>query len=188
MNITIPVRKAGRSIQVDLTRLVAFDPEQFDAIVKESPKLMYVLAYGLTQSLNDAHAADTKKTNATPEIIMAQVEKKLAAIYDGTIRVKGSGAAVNPVEREAMKIARKWWKDQGVGKQNAAIGKMRTRDSFAELEDEAIADAIMATYAKSAGVMEKAQAIVAVNAKKVDDDFDIESLMAIDESDETESE
>lgn len=198
MKLTIPVRKAGRSIQVDLARLAEFSgiaeehrstvAADLENVLANSPKLAYVLAYGLTQSLNDAHAAEGKKTAATPESIMALVEKKLAAIYDGTIRVKGSGTAVNPVEREALKISRAWWKSKGEVQQNAAIGKMRTRDTYAEMDDKDIAQAIIEAYAKSAGVVEKAQAIVAVNQKKVEDDFDIDELLGEEETEESDEE
>lgn len=207
MFITIPVRKAGRSINVDMDRLIGekVDIATFVAqvnsgetpnehwlayVLDRSPKLQYVLAYGLTQSLNDAHAADTKKTSATPDTIMAAVEKKLAAIYDGSVRVKGKSAGSgDPVEREAFKIARKWWKSKGVAAQNAAIGKLRgIHEKLVDVEDAAIADLIIAANAKSASTIEKAQAIVAANSLKVEDvEIDIESLMS-DEDEESDDE
>lgn len=209
MNITIPVRKAGRSINVDTAKLVNVNESVvsaiqefkdgegnyvilFDAILNASKSITYALSYGLTQSLNDSHAADTKKTNATPDSIMGTVQKKLDAIYAGTIKTKGSAAASgNPVEREATKLARRWWKAKGVAAQNAAIGKTRgAHEKLTDVEDEKIADLIVNTYAKMADIVAKAEAIVAANNLKVEDvEIDLADLMdeESDESDEDDS-
>lgn len=193
--LSIPVRKAGRSINVDTDLLLPNNGEaefeQFNALLAQAPKLRYVLTYGLTQSLNDAHAADTKKTNATPDTIMAQVEKKLAAIYDGTIRVKGSGASgLTPIMREAMKLARAWWKSKGEAAQNATIGAVRaTSDLFTDLDDKTMVEKILLNYAKRDAIQTHAAEIVEVNAKQVDSgEVDLTELgFEVEEIDEDDS-
>jgi hypothetical protein len=199
MNITIPVRKAGRSIDVDTLKLCGGNETfamQLDTVLTACKSVAYSITYGLTQSLNDSHAADTKKTDYTPDSIMGTVQKKLDAIYNGTLKLKGkSVVSGNPVERLAMKLAKQWWKGLSVATQNAAIDKVRAVSHRWENADDAeIAVAILASNAKTQ--MGKAADIVAANAKKVDVDIDIADFMDVaalphpddfDESDDDES-
>ena len=187
--ITIPVRKAGRSINVDTLKLCGGNESlatQLDTVLAACKSVAYSVSYGLTQSLNDAHAADKIGDSVTPDSIMGTVEKKLLAIYDGSVRAKGKGVVGNPVEREAMKLARKWWKSFGLAAQNAAIGKMREKyESLVNATDEQITDLIVAANAKLPATVEKAKAIVAANNLKVENvEIDIENLMETDESEQ----
>lgn len=100
--IQIAIRKAGRVVDVDT--------EAFGLDWAELPSnAQYVFRYGLTQSLNDAHAAESvPNDDAGRNSIMAIVEKKLDAIVNGTVRVAGSGGAriVDPIARLIMRYAR----------------------------------------------------------------------------------
>jgi hypothetical protein len=68
---TIRIGTAG-SIDVDTDRL----PEAAKA---------HIFAYGLKQILNDARSALTNKSGAAPDAVMAAVQKKLDALYTGTV-------------------------------------------------------------------------------------------------------
>lgn len=94
----INIGKISRAIDVDLSRF-GFDESAL------SPQAAYVVRYGLTQSLNDAHAAEKRPDDGSnDDAIYAIVEKKLEAIYTGiSQRV---GAPRDPVGAEATRLAR----------------------------------------------------------------------------------
>lgn len=83
---TINIGKADTDIQVDLSTL-------------PPASLVYLVDYGLKQSLNDAAAAETEA-----ELVMAKVNKRLDALRDGTIRIH-AGRTGDSVKAEAIRIA-----------------------------------------------------------------------------------
>lgn len=90
----IAITKIGRTIDVDLNRF----GNELETSIGALPALAYVVKYGLTQSLNDAHAAEKFDGSETAaDNIQAIVEKKLAAIYSGEIAMRGVGAPRDPV-------------------------------------------------------------------------------------------
>jgi hypothetical protein len=186
MQLPIYIKKTGRSINVDTLAMVGeSNVATFDRILETCKPVAYALAYGLTQSVNDAHAAIALTEGV--DKVMSAAEKKLAAILAGTVKVRGASRThADPIMHEALKIARAWWKGKGDGAQNAAIGKIRAKGGkFDDMEDSAIADIIINAFANTESTQDKAKAIVAANATKVDDDFDLDEIMADeDESDE----
>lgn len=62
--------------------------------------LYYLMAYGLKQSLNDAHASAKDLTEA-----LASVDKRLQKILDGTMGERATREALDPIEAEAIKLA-----------------------------------------------------------------------------------
>jgi protein-tyrosine-phosphatase len=94
----ITIGKTGAEMQID-----------FDAFTDAGKA--YVIKYGLTQSLNDAHAAmkreDGQSEAAFFDAVQAVVDKKLAAIASGEVRVAGVAKMPrDPIAAEAQKIAR----------------------------------------------------------------------------------
>lgn len=88
----IRINKADRTLNVNVDEL--------------SPAVMeYVVRYGLTQILNDAHSTINSKENGAAEKAMAMAEKKLSALLTGDIRVAGTRTS-DPVRKVAMDSAR----------------------------------------------------------------------------------
>lgn len=83
---------------------VAVDYDAFTDAVKN-----YVVVYGLTQILNDAHSSVTaaSEPDATKraEAVMALVEKKLAAMVAGDVRMRQGGSRKDRVTARAIEIA-----------------------------------------------------------------------------------
>lgn len=89
----IRIKKADRTITV---RWDDFNDEVRD----------YVIRYGMTQILNDCHSQLTKdKPDFSPENVMALVEKKLAAMYAGDLRVKRGESDRDPIGEMMIDIA-----------------------------------------------------------------------------------
>lgn len=94
----IPLGRAAKygQLNVELERL----PYQ----VKD-----YIFEYGLRQVLNDAMATKTDEDGnvLTAEEIVAKAEKRLANLYDGTLRSRSAGDAepLDPFEAECYRIA-----------------------------------------------------------------------------------
>ena len=186
MQLPIYIKKTGRSITVDTLAMVGeSNVAMFDRILETCKPVAYALAYGLTQSVNDAHAAIALSEGV--DKVMSAAEKKLAAIIAGTVKVRGAARThANPIMHEAMKIARAWWKAKTDTEKNAGIGKVRAKGgNFDDMEDSDIADIIITAFAGTESTQNKAEAIVAANATKVDDDFDLDEIMP-DESDDNE--
>src|SRR4030095_15570030 len=176
MQLPIRIKKTGQTINVDTLAMVGNNPAfavQLEAVLAHKPVM-----YGLTQSVIDAHATLTLAGDGV-EKVMAAAQKKLAAILTGTVKVRGTTVThADPIMHEAMKLANKWWKGKGDGGQNAAIGKIRAKGGrFDDMEDKAIVEVILAAYCADESTQEKAEAIVAANAMKVDDDFDLDEIM-----------
>lgn len=179
MQIMIPVAKCNRAIQVETDRLIdnESDRAQFAEIMTRSPKLAYPFVYGLTQTLNDAHANEPNVEKA-----YALAEKKLARVYDGSVQVRGSGGRKgDPIARECAKRAQARWDKLGVGAQNAAIGKARAKPAFAESDDATIVAAILAAFAKLPEIVEAATKEVEsrrkANAAANAVEFDVDALL-----------
>jgi hypothetical protein len=88
--LIIPVRKTESDYAI---RLADVNPDN----------LARLFMYGVTQVTNDCHAS-VKET----EHVQAAIDKRWDAIYSGDWRVRaaGSGESANPVEREALAMAR----------------------------------------------------------------------------------
>lgn len=92
----VSIGKIGASVDVDYAA--------FAANVQE-----YVVAYGLTQILNDAHSSVTEKaepnTAKREAAVMALVEKKLAALVSGNVHMRSGGSRKDRVTARAIEIA-----------------------------------------------------------------------------------
>lgn len=169
--ITIPVSKVSRGINLDVVDLLPADAadEMVAAFVsawEASPALRYAVQYGLTQSVNDAHAA-MKLSDNSPDAIVAVAEKKLEAILTGSVSRGGGGATRNPLETEIRKLA-----TQSV---KAAI--KRSGLKVADIDKEKVADLIQTTIDQNREgleatakklLAEKAAAQVTVNISGLD--------------------
>ena len=98
----ISIQKIGQSVDVDFQALPQLSQE-------------FIINYGLRQILNDCHSSITLKSKAEYQDdhaifaadVMNAVNAKLAAIVAGDLTTRrGSGQPADPVEREALKIAR----------------------------------------------------------------------------------
>lgn len=134
----------GRNVLIARTHVVAVDETKFSDQVRE-----YIFSYGLKQILNDAGSAAK-----TAEEKLAMAEKKLQAMYDGTIRTAGSRASVDPVKAEAERMA---W--EVLSKALRASGK-----KIKDVTDEAKADLVAKYLAKYPDTMEKAKEALAAKA------------------------
>jgi len=188
MQLPIYIKKTGETITVSTFDLVngnEIAAAQLDLMLANCKPVAYAIAYGLTQSVNDAHAALTRAVDGT-EKVMAAAQKKLNAILAGTVKVRGAARThADPVMHEATKLANKWWKGKGDGGQNAAIGKIRAKGGrFDDMNDSDIIEIILASFAQSDATQAKAQAIVDANALTADEDFDLDEIGLDEESDE----
>lgn len=80
------------------------EPGRFSTIVNN-----HVYLYGLRQILNDAMAdkTDDDGNALSDEAIVAKAQRRLNTLYSGELRVPSmSSEPVDPVEREAFRIAR----------------------------------------------------------------------------------
>jgi len=95
---TIAIRKIGESIDID-----------FDSLPAESVR--YVVAYGLTQIFNDAHASVVKKSydpakndgTSFEAAVMDKVAARLDSLRDG--EVPGARTPADPKKAEAKRRA-----------------------------------------------------------------------------------
>lgn len=113
--------------------MLQVDGEKFNEVVNR-----HIYDYGLRQILNDAMADKTDEDGVQlpPDQIVAKAEKRLAALYAGELRVRGTSAEpLDPVEREAYRMARDKiaeqfkslgiWPAKGTGKFQAAVDARR---------------------------------------------------------------
>lgn len=95
--VTVPLGRAGKYGQMGVT--VGLLPEHVRA---------YVFVYGLRQVLNDAMATkvDEDGNALSADEIVAKAEKRLANLYDGTLRSRSSGDAepIDPFDAECYRI------------------------------------------------------------------------------------
>lgn len=110
----------------------------------------YVIRYGLTQILNDAHSSvtATEEPDATKrgEQALTLAEKKLQAMVNGEVRAFG-GRTGDPVQAEANKLAR-----------NAILKALKAQGRKAkEVEPEAMRTAIAKYLAGNPKVLEIAK-------------------------------
>jgi hypothetical protein len=102
----INIGKLNETVDVDVDRLSA-------------EVMTYVVRYGLTQILNDAHSSVTEKAypdaDEREEAVHGLVHKKLDALYSGEIRVNAvRGDAVQRMALDmAEKIAKDIWRKSG---------------------------------------------------------------------------
>lgn len=167
--VSIPVKKIGRSIDVDTTRLIDAERQaEWPAVWNDSARLRYALIYGLTQTLNDAHASLAYPANSA-DAIMGTVQKKLDAVYAGTVRTGGTGGEsgpVDPVVIEARKLARVAFMKNKKEDREAAVAQMRNMPAFAKYaagkkRDSRIVAAIVRVMARDESIMATARENVA---------------------------
>lgn len=98
-HLQIPLGRNGKygMLDVELERL-------------PQPVLQYVFEYGMRQVLNDAMAEKTDENGEalSTEAIVAKAEKRLEALYAGTLRTRRAGDAetLDPFEAEFHKLVR----------------------------------------------------------------------------------
>lgn len=136
----ISIGKANQTIVVD-----------FGALPKTAQD--YVIKYGLTQCLNDAHSSVTAKEvpndDERAEQAMALAEGKLEALLRGEVRAFG-GRTGDPIKAEANRIA--VLAVRNILRANGKKTKDYTAEQLAQARDNWIA--------KNPGVMETAKANV----------------------------
>lgn len=163
--VTVPLGRGGKygSIAVDQSRL-------------NETVSQHIWDYGLRQILNDAMADKTDDDGAPlpTDQIVAKVEKRLAALYAGELRVRNGSAAepLDPVEREAFRMAREKiteqfkslgiWPKKGTDKFQQAVDARRIATHS---EPMAAADYIAAWLERNPKVNAAAKRIVAERAK-----------------------
>lgn len=167
---TVPLGRGGKfgEMTVDLTR--------FSRIVHD-----HVYLYGLRQILNDAMADKTDEDGLPlpPDQIVAKAEKRLAALYAGELRVRGTSAEpFDPIEREAYRMAMNRITEQF---KDLGIWPTKGQDKFAkavaarsaQIGQEYTVDAYIAAWLeRNPKVMAAAKRIVA-ERNKTDDVGDL---------------
>jgi hypothetical protein len=166
---SINIGKTDRALQVDESK--------FTPAVME-----YVIRYGLTQALNDAHSQITKASDPDAKLRADKAwnlaNKKLDALYAGELRAERVGKPKDPVMVEAMAMAEAFLVSQEVRK---GVDEATARKRVAKLDRAKVADWSRGYLERNPEVVEKARALVALRAESVTDDgdgIDIESLMA----------
>lgn len=89
---TINITKAATTLDVD-----------FDALTDSVKE--YVIRYGMTQILNDAHSQIKAGEDGAADKAKSLAVKKLDALVAGEVRT-ARGESANPVEAEALRLAR----------------------------------------------------------------------------------
>jgi hypothetical protein len=181
----VNIGKTDRVIQIDLVKLfkgaVAANPD-FAKMIELDPVATYVIRYGLTQALNDAHSQITSKSDPDEkdraEKAWNLANKKLDALYAGELRAERVGKPKDPVMAEAMVLAKAFLVAQEVRKgATEAVAKKRVD----ALDRAKVADWSRGYLERNPEVVEKARAIVAARAESVTDDadsVDLDALMA----------
>jgi hypothetical protein len=141
----------------------------FATIAATSPALMYLIEYGIKQSLNDAIAA-VKVTDEdyTVETTRAIVEKRWAAILSGNVRQAGTREASDPIGVEAKRIAAGWFKTLPDQSRKSALTAIMAKNGIDEKEAKA---KIIDAYAAQDAVREQAKKVLAVRAPDVEIDL-----------------
>lgn len=161
----IPLGRNGKYGALDV------DESRFNREVEQ-----HIWEYGLRQILNDA-MADKTDDDGTPlptDQIVAKAQKRLDALYAGELRIRNGSAAepVDPVEREAFRMAREAitgqfkslgiWPKKGTDKFQAAVDARRISTHS---EPMAAADYIAAWLDRNPKVTAAAKRIVAERVK-----------------------
>lgn len=142
-------------VSIARTHTVDVDESRFTDAVRE-----YIFNYGLKQILNDAGSS-----GENPDEKLEMANKKLAAMYDGTVRTSGAREG-DPVKAEANRLAADMVK--------AAI--RRKGKKLSDYEPKAIRAAADTLLAGDRGdaIRAQAQANVAARAELVGDVADID--------------
>lgn len=166
---SINIGKTDRALQVDESK--------FTPAVME-----YVIRYGLTQALNDAHSQITAKSDPDAKDRADKAwnlaNKKLDALYAGELRAERVAKVKDPVMAEAMAMAKAVLINAEV-KKGATEAVARKR--VAALDGKKVDDWCRDYLERNPEKLEAARKIVEARAESVadaDDDFDLDSLMA----------
>jgi hypothetical protein len=173
----INIGKTDRTMTVDLVKLfkgaVAANPD-FPTMIDRDPVATYVVRYGLTQALNDAHSSITAKSDPDATVrgdkAWNLAAKKLDALYAGELRAE----RVTKPKDTAGQIAIELAMDVLRGVHGAKVAKLDRAKVAAWCKDY---------VARNPKVMEEAQQIAARRAELaagVDESIDLDSLMADD--------
>src|SRR6266550_4674208 len=130
----------------------------------------HIYKYGIRQILNDAMADKTDDDGKTlsDEDIVAKAQKRLDTLYSGELRThRASAEPVDPVEREAYRIARdniergfrllKIWPAKGKDKFDAAVAE---RCKTLDREPMSAEEYVVAYLEKNPGVRTAAAKVV----------------------------
>ena len=170
MKLSIYLKKIDQHLSVDTLDLAGGNEsfrDQLDSIIDNCKAVSYSLLYGLTQSVNDAHAP-IALTEGVDKIRVA-AEKKLKAILSGTVKVRGSsaGGGLSPVATVAAQLAHKMWKGISATEQQKLIGATRGQhESFTDKTDQEITTMILTAYMLAPQTVAKAEATVAARQMK----------------------
>jgi hypothetical protein len=166
------------SINIGKTdRALSVDESKFTPAVME-----YIVRYGLTQALNDAHSQITSKSDPDEKDRADKAwnlaNKKLDALYAGELRAERVGKPRDPVMAEAMVLAKAFLVAQEVRK---GADEATARKRVEKLDRAKVADWSRGYLERNPEVVEKARAIVAARAESVADEgdsVDLDALMA----------
>jgi len=155
----VPLGRAAKFGQLDVT------PARFNDLIHA-----HIYEYGLRQILNDAMAdkTDDDGTPLSDEAIVAKAQKRLDTLYSGELRThRASAEPVDPVEREAYRIARdniergfrllKIWPAKGKDKFDAAVAE---RCKTLDREPMSAEEYVVAYLEKNPGVRTAAAKVV----------------------------
>jgi len=136
--------------------IIEVDDSRFNDEVSE-----YLWLYGIRQVLNDAMATKTDKDGAdlSDAEIREKAEKRLLALYEGTLRQRGESVEpLDPVEAVAFGEVRKAitaqlkadgeWKDIPKGTRNVmmfVLNRMLAKNGMLETDEESAIRAILAS-------------------------------------------
>ena len=136
--------------------VIEVDDSRFNDEVSE-----YLWLYGIRQVLNDAMATKTDKDGAdlSDAEIREKAEKRLLALYEGTLRQRGESVEpLDPVEAVAFGEVRKAitaqlkadgeWKDIPKGTRNVmmfVLNRMLAKNGMLETDEESAIRAILAS-------------------------------------------
>jgi len=178
MQFTFRIGKLDENFTFDTRPLFNSDEDSaaFDTIIRRNPRLMYPFEYGFRQSANDAHANIARLADGSvDEDIREAVADKVDSIVTGKVSTRTvgpRGPSVDPITREAIKLAKIWVKSRQ--KKDAAALK---KEVAAIVADNGVAadvalGIIVANRAAVPSVRAKAAAIVA--AMELDEDTEAE--------------
>jgi hypothetical protein len=171
----INIGKTDRTMPVDLAKLfahIAAKDHSFVPMIESDPVATYVVKYGLTQCLNDAHSSITAKSDPDATVrgdkAWNLAAKKLDALYAGELRAERVAKPKDTAGQIAIELAM----DVLRGVHGAKVAKLDRAKVAAWCKDY---------VARNPKVMEEAQQIAARRAELaagVDESIDLDSLMA----------
>ena len=174
MLMRVPVKKADSELTFESERMFGGNTEAasvFDGLYNQYPGFRYAVDYGLKQTVNDGHAANTTKGGANSVSVLEKARAKLNRAIAGLIQRGGGGRSsiADPVLRRAMAVVTKRWEKLSDAGRSAMIGKWRAADTegdFEDAEDDEVADAILYKWAHSEDIWNAAKEWVALEAAK----------------------